>query len=71
MLNRTGKTDASWENFSNNKVSEFNWNGNFRVSRKSFFELCTKLHPHLHNKQNRLRNPMPVEILAIIKRVSY
>ena len=54
--------DARWENFSNSKVPESNWNGDFRVSRKNFNELCTKLHPYLQKKQNLLRRPMSVEI---------
>ena len=54
--------DARWENFSNSKVPESNWNGDFRVSRNAFDELCTKLHPYFQRKQNLLRSPMLVEI---------
>ena len=33
------KTDAWWENFSSSKVPESDGQGDFRVSRKSFYEL--------------------------------
>ena len=50
------------ENFSNSKVPESDWKGNFCVSRKSIYELCTKLQPYLQKKQNHLRSPMSVEV---------
>ena len=53
------------ENFSNSKVPESDWKGDFRVSRKSIYELCAKLHPYLQKKQNRLRSPMSVEIEVV------
>ena len=33
------------ENFNNSKVLESNWKGDYRVSRKNIYELCTNLHP--------------------------
>ena len=50
------------ENFSNSKVPESDWKGDFRVSRKSIYELYTKLHLYLQKKQSRLRSPMSVEV---------
>ena len=55
------KTDAWWENFSNSKVPESDWVDDFCVSRKSFYELCKKLHPDSQKEQNRLRTPTSVE----------
>ena len=37
---KKGRTDAWWENFITNKVPESEWKDNFRMSQKSFYELC-------------------------------
>ena len=50
------KTNEWWENFINNEVPESDWKGNFRVSRKSLYELCSELHPYLLKKQNKKLN---------------
>ena len=40
---KKGKTNAWWENFiANNKVPKSEWKDNFRMSRKSFYELCVE-----------------------------
>ena len=44
------------------KVTESDWKGDFRVFRKSLYDLCTKLHPYLQKQQNRLRGPISVEV---------
>lgn len=60
MIQVNCKTDAWWENVSNSKVPESDWEDDFCVS-KSFYELCNKLHPDSQKKQNRLRTPTSVE----------
>ena len=62
MLGKKSKTYAWWENFTNDKFPESDWKESFCVSRKSMYELCTKLHRYLQKKQNRLRSPMSVEV---------
>ena len=68
---KKGKTEAWWENFSNSKVLESDWKADFSVSKKSFCELCTKLHPYLQKKQNRLRIPMSIEVQVQVQVAYY
>ena len=54
------------ENFSNSKVPESDWKGDFRVSRKSIYELYTKLHLYLQKKwRMSIRSPMSVEVQVV------
>ena len=53
------------ENFSDSIVPESDRNCDFRVPKKAFYELCTKLHPYLQKKKNRLRRPMSVEVQVV------
>ena len=50
-----------WENFITSKVTESEWKDNFRMSQKSFYELCHMLRPYLEKKCTRLRTPVSVE----------
>ena len=61
IFGKKGRTNAWWENFSNNKVPESDWKYNICMSGKSFYALCTKLRPCLQKKQTRLRSPNLVE----------
>ena len=58
---KKSRTNAWWENFITNKVPESEWKDNFRMSRKSFYESCDMMRPHLEKKLTRLRTPIPVE----------
>ena len=50
-----------WENFITSKVTESEWKDNFRMSRKSFYELCHMLRPYLGKKCTRFKTPVSVE----------
>ena len=50
-----------WENLITSKVTESEWKDNFRMSRKSFYELCHMSRPYLEKKCTRLRTPVSIE----------
>ena len=58
---KKGRTNAWWENFITNKVPKSERKDNFRMSQKSFFELCNMSRPYLEKIRTRLRTPRYIE----------
>ena len=58
---KKGRTNAWWENFITNKVTESESKDNFRMSRKSFLELCNMLRQYPVKKRTRLRTPISID----------
>ena len=54
---KKGRTNPWGENFITNKVPESEWKDNFRMSRKTFCELCDMLRSYLEKKRTRLTTP--------------
>ena len=52
---KKGRTFIWWENFERNEVPLSAWKENFRMSRKSFVELCNMLRPYLQRKTTQMR----------------
>ena len=47
-----------WENFIKDKVPESEWERNFQMSRKRFYEFCDMLRPYLEKKRTRITTPI-------------
>ncbi len=63
---RPGRTSAWWDNFLNGSMLEEEWRENFRMSRKSFFELSTELRPYIERETTHMRTPISVETQVAI-----
>ena len=55
------QTSAWWDRFFTNEVPESEWRDNFRVSKRSFFELCDMLRLWLQRKNARLRRAIFIQ----------
>ena len=58
---KKGRTNAWWENVITIKVPKSEWKDNFRMLRKSFYELCDMLRGYLEKKRTHLWTPISVE----------
>ena len=50
-----GWTSAWWDKFLNNKVMNFDWLENFRMSKTSFEKLVNIMRPHLEKQVTQVR----------------
>ena len=58
---RPGRTSTWWDNFLNGSMLEEEWRENFRMSRVSFFELCSLLGSYIERQATHMRSPISVE----------
>lgn len=58
---RPGRSDAWWKNILKGVSVTEEWRENFRMSKKTFFSLCSLLRPFLEGQHTFFREPISVE----------
>ena len=57
---RPGRTQGWWPNFVNNSVVE-EWKENFRMTKKTFTQLCNELRQYIQQQDRHLREAVDVD----------